>query len=97
MRFLKKLFWRDLDKGRASAQSIRITLDNIGLWVKIEKAFREGKIKSDSNGRLRYLHGAPVGDMILTGVDRDGVPIYKESTEEWFDEESQSARDFIWP
>jgi hypothetical protein len=47
--------------------------------------------------RLGDLHGAPVGDMILTSVNKDGVPIYKESTEEWFDQESQKAKDFIWP
>ncbi|MFN9366301.1 MAG: hypothetical protein ACK6CE_16085 [Planctomycetota bacterium] len=51
-------------------------------------AFREmledGRLVADSNGRLRYPHGAPVGRMILIRVNKDGTPQYRESAEEWF-------------
>ena len=45
---------------------IRITKDNIKNWPKFEALLTDGKIKFDSTGRLRYLHGAPVGDLIQT-------------------------------
>ncbi|MFN9248924.1 MAG: hypothetical protein ACK6DS_17825 [Planctomycetota bacterium] len=64
-------------------------------------AFREmledGRLVADSNGRLRYPHGAPVGRMILIRVNKDGTPQYRESAEEWFDPGSERARDFVWP
>lgn len=76
-------------------QVIRIDADNLNVFPKIEELFNSGKVKFDSKGRLRYLHGAPVGDMILIRTDSSD-PIYKESTEEWFDPDSQKAKDFIW-
>ena len=76
---------------------IRITKKNVDNWPKFSKLLRDGKIKFDSRGRLRYLHGAPVGDLILVRVNKDGTAKYKESAMEWFDPESQMARDFIWP
>ncbi|MEL0457032.1 hypothetical protein WJN01_12400 [Flavobacteriaceae bacterium SZ-1-7] len=57
----------------------------------------EGKIRFDNVGRLRYLHGAPVGDLILTRINKDGQPKYKESAKEWFDPESEKANNFKWP
>ena len=62
----------------------------------LEKLILDGKAKFDIQGRLRYLHGAPVGDLILT-KKKDGTPIYKESPEEWFDPESPKAEEFVWP
>lgn len=78
-------------------ESIRITKDNIEAWPKFKELYDVGKIKFDSKGRLRYLHGAPVGDLILSRVNKDGAHIYKESASEWFDPEGQKAKDFIWP
>lgn len=77
-------------------ERIRITTDNIDNWPKFQALFNDGKIKFDSTGRLRYIHGAPVGDLIQTKIGGDGNPVYQESTEEWFDPESQKAKDFIW-
>ncbi|UPY78202.1 hypothetical protein FH581_004845 [Leptospira weilii] len=37
------------------------------------------------NGRLRYLDGAPVGDMLLVRLSKNQQPIYKELADEWFD------------
>jgi len=74
---------------------IRIDENNLKSFPKIGTLFNAGKVKFDSKGRLRYLHGAPVGDMILTRMDADG-PVYKESADEWFDHDSQKAKDFIW-
>ncbi len=76
---------------------IRITKDNIKNFSKFDTLFNDGKIKFDSIGRLRYLHGAPVGDLIHIGIDKEGQPIFQEIAEEWFDPESQKAKDFIWP
>lgn len=78
-------------------ERIRITKDNIKNWPKFETLLNDGKIKFDSIGRLRYLHGAPVGDLIQTKTDKKGNPIFQEIAEEWFDPESQKAKDFIWP
>jgi len=78
-------------------ERIRITKDNIKNWPKFEELLIEGKIKFDSKGRLRYLHGAPVGDLIETRFDKNGVSIYKESAKEWFDPDSPKANSFIWP
>ncbi len=76
---------------------IRITKENIGNWPKFEVLLNEGKLQFDSKGRLRYLHGAPVGDLIQTRTDKKGKPIYQETTEEWFDPDSPKANDYIWP
>ncbi|UPT68966.1 MAG: hypothetical protein M0D57_10245 [Sphingobacteriales bacterium JAD_PAG50586_3] len=78
-------------------ESIRITKDNIDNWPKFKALYDTGKIKFDSKGRLRYLHGAPVGDLILIRVNKDGTPTYKEGGSECFDPGSQNAKDFIWP
>ncbi len=75
---------------------ISITKDNIKKWPKFEALLKDGKIKFDSTGRLRYLHGAPVGDLIQAKIDKNGLPIFQESTEEWFDPESQKAKEFVW-
>lgn len=76
---------------------IKITKDNLHLWGKFEKLFEERKVVFDFDGRLRYSHGAPVGEMILIRTSNDGTPVYKESAEEWFEPESQKAKDFVWP
>ncbi|TMI97106.1 MAG: hypothetical protein E6H08_03100 [Bacteroidetes bacterium] len=77
-------------------ERIRITKDNIKTFPKFESLLNDGKIKFDSSGRLRYLHGAPVGDLIQTRTDKNGQPIFQEITEEWFDTESQKAKEFVW-
>lgn len=76
-------------------ERIRITRDNIRNWSKFEALLKDGKIKFDSSGRLRYLHGAPVGDLIQTRTDKKGQPIFQETSDEWFDTESQKAKEFI--
>jgi len=43
---------------------------------------------------LHYLHGAPGGDMIVTGKDKNENPVYQEFADEWFDPESQKAKEF---
>lgn len=78
-------------------EKIRITKDNIRSFAKFEALLNDRKIKFDSTGRLRYLHGAPVGDLIQAKTDKKGQPIFQESAEEWFDPESQKAKEFIWP
>ncbi len=77
-------------------ERIRITEDNIKNWPKFESLLRDGKVKFDSTGRLRYLHGAPVGDLVQTRIDKKGQATFKESAEEWFDPESQKAKEFVW-
>jgi hypothetical protein len=79
------------------AKRIRITKENIKNWPAFEKLQTEGKVIFDNEGRLRYSHGAPVGDMILARVSEDGQGVYKESADEWFDPESQLAESFRWP
>jgi len=91
MTFLRKLF-----KKSEPERIIRLNADNLKRFPKIESLFNSGKVKFDSKGRLRYLHGAPVGDMILYRIDKDNYPIYKESAEEYFDPESQRAKSFVW-
>lgn len=78
-------------------ERIRITKKNIKNWPKFETLLKEDKIRFDSQGRLRYLHGAPVGDLIQTKAGKNGEPIYQEVAEEWFDPESRKAKEFIWP
>ena len=75
---------------------IRITKDNIKNLPKFEALLNAGKIKFDLTGRLRYLHGAPVGDLLQTRIDKKGQPIFQEIAEEWFDPESQKAKEFVW-
>ena len=75
---------------------IRITKDNISLFPKYEKLLHDNKIKFDSLGRLRYLHGAPIGDLIQIKIDQKGKPIFQEISDEWFDPESEKAKNFIW-
>jgi len=93
-------FWKDLFNKKSIKnkleERVRITPENISNWSKIDAAFKSGQTKFDSQKRLRYLHGAPVGDLILIKVAKNGEPIYKESVEEWFDPESQKAINFIW-
>lgn len=74
-----------------------ITISNVDILPPFKRLLDEGKIVADAKGRLRYLHGAPVGKMVLTGVNKDGTPKYRESAEEWFDPDSKKAREFKWP
>lgn len=96
MQFLKNLFGRESNKQQGPSNRIRLSKVSIKAFPKFDALLEDGKIRFDSTGRLRYLHGAPVGDMILIRVNKDGTPIYKESAEEWFDPESQKAKDFVW-
>jgi hypothetical protein len=95
MSFLKKIFGQESNEDKPSTR-IRLSQDSIKAFPKFETLLKEGKIKFDSAGRLRYLHGAPIGDIILIRTNKEDNPIYKESAEEWFDPESQKAKDFIW-
>jgi len=79
------------------ATEIVLTLANVEQFPSFKRLLDEGKVIADKMGRLRYPHGAPVGKMILVRVNKDGTPKYKESAEEWFDPESQRAREFKWP
>jgi hypothetical protein len=76
---------------------IVLTLSNIAEWPKFKKLLDEGTIVADKKGTLRYLHGAPVGKLILVRIAKDGTPHYKESAAEWFDPDSKRAREFVWP
>lgn len=76
---------------------ITITLANVAEWPAFQRLLEQGKVRADSTGRLRYLHGAPVGKLILVRVDKDGTRKYKESAAEWFDPDSPRARSFVWP
>lgn len=78
-------------------QEVTLTSANVADWPAFHSLLREGKIVPDATGRLRYPHGAPVGKLILVRVNKDGTPKYKESADEWFDPESQLARQFVWP
>ncbi|ERJ61322.1 hypothetical protein [Sphingobacterium paucimobilis] len=78
-------------------ERIRITKDNIHNFAKFEALLDNGKIKFDALGRLRYLHGAPVGDLIHTRTSKDGQPIFQETADEWFAPESQRSKEFVWP
>lgn len=95
MKLIKKLL--SFNKKAKIKKRIRITNDNLLLWPKFKKLHDDGKVKFDTKGRLRYLHGAPVGDLILTKINKEGKPIYKESAEEWFDPDTPKANNFIWP
>ena len=76
---------------------IIVTPENVAQWPKFKKLLDDGKIVADKKGQLRYLHGAPVGRLILTRTLKDGTGRYQESAAEWFDPESQRAREFVWP
>ena len=76
---------------------IRITQENLANWPSFQKLYEDGKVMFDNEGRLRYPHGAPVGDMLLARVNKDGTAVYKESGEEWFDSDSPMAEKFQWP
>ena len=76
---------------------IVLTLANVVEWPEFKKLLDEGKIVADKGGRLRYLHGAPVGKMILVRTAKDGTPQYAESADEWFDPDSKKAQEFSWP
>lgn len=92
-------FIKNISKTKTMADPevrIRLTSKNISQWPKFETLLRDNKIKIDKTGRFRYLHGAPVGDLILTKITKNGKPIYKESADEWFDPDSQVAKDFKW-
>ena len=91
MHYLKKIFKPKYPK------TVRLTPQNIDNWPSFLQKLEAGSVKFDRNDRLRYLHGAPVGDLILVRINNDGSPIYKESSEEWFDAESEMAENFIWP
>lgn len=81
----------------SSPERVRLTNKNIDNWPNFFKLLNEGKIQFDKKGRLRYLHGAPVGDLVLVRVNKYGTPKYKESAEECFDPESEKAKTFKWP
>jgi hypothetical protein len=85
-----------LGRHQQTMEIIRITKDNIKNWSKFEALLNDGKVKFDSTGRLRYLLGAPVGDLIQTRLDKKGQPIFQEIAEEWFDPENPKAKEFIW-
>ncbi len=97
MSFLKNIFGGKLNEVKEPLPRVKLSKENIIYFPKIESLLNNNKIKYDSVGRLRYLHGAPVGDMILIRINKDGTPIYKESAHEWFDPESPKAKEFVWP
>jgi hypothetical protein len=97
MSFLKNIFGQNSNEDKGPSPRIRLSSDNVKMFPKIEAWLKDGKIKFDSTGRLRYLHGAPLGDMILVRINKDGTPVYKQSAEGYFDPDSQMAKDFIWP
>jgi len=78
-------------------KEIILTESNIANWPKFKQLFDDGKIVPDKTGRLRYKHGAPVGRLILVRTLKDGTPRYQETADEWFDPDSQRAREFVWP
>ena len=82
--------------GGKPKKRIRITRENLGSWPSFEKLLAEEKVRFDSEGRLRYSHGAPVGDMILVRVSSEGETVYRESAENWFDPDSPMADSFEW-
>lgn len=92
---LRKLL--KINKDKKPPKRVRLTIDNLEIWPSFKRLHGEGKVLFDKKGRLRYLHGAPVGDLILIRINKDGKPIYKESAEEWFDPDSEIAKNFKWP
>ncbi len=77
-------------------KQIRITVDNISEWPKYQKLLNESKLRFDKSNRLRYLHGAPVGDLLFVEYDKNDNPIYRETADEWFDPDSQKSKQFVW-
>ncbi len=77
-------------------KKIILTKDNIETYPRFYELLQQGKLKFDSKGRLRYLHGAPVGELIFIHIGKDGLPKYRESAEEWFDPNSKKAKEFDW-
>lgn len=77
--------------------NVILTIDNVSNWPNFKKLFDEGKIIADGTGRLRYPHGAPVGRMTILRRGAQGMPVYKEAADEWFDPDSSKAQNFEWP
>jgi hypothetical protein len=92
MKLINKIF----NTNNQPPSRIRLSDKNIENWPSFYRLLEKGKVKFDNEGRLRYLHGAPVGDLILVRVKKDGTPEYKESAEEWFDPDSEKARNYKW-
>ena len=78
-------------------QEFELSVSNVERFPKYNQLFLDGKIVADSNGRLRYPHGAPVGKMVLSPKSTKDKPMYRESAAEWFDEDSERAKQFVWP
>ena len=78
-------------------KEVILTEKNIDYFPSFKEMLDERLIIPDSKGRLRYLHGAPVGKLLLVKINKDGTPKYKEMANEWFDPESPKAKSFIWP
>jgi hypothetical protein len=78
-------------------KEVVLTIVNVGEWPSIKQLLDDGKVVADKRGRLRYPHGAPVGKMVLMGVNKDGMPKYAESADEWFDPDCPRAGSFVWP
>ena len=97
MNILKKIFKNKETQEDKPPERLKITLENIDNWPNFYEVFQNGKIKADSTGKLRYLHGAPVGELVLVRINKDGKAIYKETRSEWFDPESPKASRFVWP
>jgi hypothetical protein len=92
--------WKNLfrtNTNDAPPERVRLTRGNLECWPSFKKLCDDGKVIFDASGRLRYPHGAPVGDLVLIRINKDGTPRYKESAEEWFAPESPRAREFKWP
>ncbi len=81
---------------REPPDRVRLTEENLSNWPSFQELYDQGKLKFDGEGRLRYLHGAPVGDLILSRINKDGKAIYRELANEWFDPESEMAESFEW-
>jgi hypothetical protein len=96
MTFLRNIFKRNPKEHFDFSDKIRLTSTNICDWPYYSRLLTEGKIKFDGKGRLRYLHGAPIGDLIAI-QKKAGALTYKESAVEWFDPQSPKALEFKWP
>ena len=88
---------KETPRDRTPPKLVRLTKENIACWPSFQKLLDDGKILFDAKGRLRYRHGAPVWDLILARINKDGRAIYKELAEEWFDPDSPKAERFEWP
>ncbi len=76
---------------------IALTIENVDRFPSYKRLLEEGRIVADATGRLRYRHGAPVGELVISRTLEDGSPLYRESAEEWFDPDSPKAKNFVWP